>query len=80
MPGFDGQTTVEDWLAEEYLLAKYRAAFAEEQRLKQASIDHGLKVPRGGGFMIMRELQQDLLKEQDEGLGGNRADKPKNWV
>jgi hypothetical protein len=55
------------------------ARLANEYLLKQA-IDHGLEKPRDGGFMIVRELQQDLLQEQDDNLGGDRAKKRKNWV
>jgi hypothetical protein len=30
------------------------------------SIDHGLEEPRGGGFDIMRDLHEDLVKEQKQ--------------
>ena len=41
---------------------------------RAAKIDHGLDQPRPGGFGIVRNLQKDLLKEQDEELGGERYD------
>jgi len=43
-------------------------------------IDHGLKKPRPGDFTIMKKLQKDLLKEQDENLGGDREEMAKKWA
>lgn len=44
------------------------------------SIDHGLGKPRPGDFTTMKKLQKDLLKEQDENLGGDREDMGKKWA
>jgi len=61
--------TLQDLLANDYVT---------QTALKK--IDHGLKKPRPGGHTIVRELQKDLLDEQDSIHGGNRKDKAKKWA
>ena len=61
--------TLEDMLANDYVT---------QTALKK--IDHGLKKPRPGDFTIVRQLQKDLLEEQDSIHGGNRAEKAKKWA
>lgn len=41
------------------------------------AMDHGLDEPRGGGFSIVRDLKEDLDKEQKEVLGEQQV--PEFW-
>lgn len=76
-------------LASEYLFdgldqirkeAVRRNTWIKDQETVSAGIDHGLGKPRPGDFTTMKKLQRDLLKEQDENLGGNREEMGKKWA